>query len=104
MPTKRVPLNRSAHARITPEIIALWRRILEIQDSGADEEWEEAGGRRRELLDADRDLCSALGLSPWHTSPADVPSQGPPEPWEDPGRFALAQELRRALEAAAAKP
>ena len=86
-------------ARIGPEAVRLWRLVNEIYDAGADEEWEPAG-RRRELRDAEVALHAALGLSPWHYQVGWVSSDGPPEKWEDSKRHALAQQLRRALEAA----
>ena len=102
MPTKRVPLARAQHARIGPEAVRLWRKIVEITEAGAGERWEEDGGRREELHVAEVELMSLLGLHPWHYFPGNVPSEGPPEKWEDPERHALAQQIRRALEAAAA--
>jgi hypothetical protein len=86
-------------ARIGPEAVRLWRLVNEIYDVGADEAWEPAG-RRAELRDAERELHAALGLSPWHYAVTWVSSDGPPARWEDPNRHALAQQLRRALEAA----
>jgi hypothetical protein len=105
VPTRRTPLNRSQHARIGPEAVRLWRLIVEITESDAGERWEEdePAGRRREMLDAEVALISLLGLSPWHYLPSNVSPEGPPQPWQDPERHALAQQLRRALEAAAAE-
>ena len=105
MTAKRTPLNRVGHARIGPEAVRLWRLIVEITDTDAGERWEddEPAGRRRELLDAEVELHALLGLHPWHYFPGNVTSDGPPEKWEDPERHALAQQLRRALEAAAAE-
>lgn len=101
MTAKRTPLHRAQHARIGPEAIRLWRLICEIIEAGADEEWEENGGRRAEEQEAEVQLMTMLGLKPWHYSPAWVQSEGPPEPWEDPARHELAQQVRRALEVAA---
>jgi len=78
----------------------MWRLVKEIYDAGADAEWEPSG-RRRELRDAEVELHALLGLSPWHYQVGWVSSGGPPEKWEDPKRHELAQQLRRALEAAA---
>src|SRR5690242_1476622 len=100
MPTKRRPIARSTRPRITPELVELYRRCLEIIEAGQDEAWEDEGGRRRELLDAHVALMSGLGLRPWHYSPLWVSLDGPPAPHADPERHALAQQLRRALEAA----
>jgi hypothetical protein len=57
MPSKRKPIKRAAKRRITPEAVALLRRIVEIQEAG--DTWEEQGGRRREMLDATRELGAA---------------------------------------------
>jgi len=100
---KRTPINRVGHARIGPAAVRLWRLIVEITDTDAGERWEEDGGRREELHVAEVELMSLLGLHPWHYFPGNVTSEGPPQAWQDPERHALAQQLRRALEAAAAE-
>ena len=97
MPTKRVPLNRTQHARINPACVKLWKTINEIYDAGEPE------SRRDELRDAETTLHRMLGLAPWHPFVTWVDSEGPPEKWQDPERHALVQQLRRALEAAAAQ-
>lgn len=102
MATKRRPIERPFRARITPELIELWRRIRAIQAADLDEVWEDAGGRRREYLDATVELHGGLGLTPWHDSPAEVASEGPPPAWDN-GSYTIAQQWRRALEEAAAE-
>jgi hypothetical protein len=47
--------------------------------TGQDETFEDKGGRRREYLDANGALDSALGVKPWETSPVDVNSETPPD-------------------------
>jgi hypothetical protein len=103
MPTNRTRRRRTPHPdlpRITPELVKLYKRILEIRAAGLDDIWEDQGGRKREMYDARAELHRGLGLNPWHYSPTDVALDGPPNADEDPERHALAQELRRALEAA----
>jgi hypothetical protein len=47
---KRTPIARHRKGSITPEMVELFRRGREIQKAGADEEWEDEGGRRAEFL------------------------------------------------------
>ncbi len=62
MPANRTPINRTSHARITPEITSLFERGLEIQtDNHADERWEPSG-RRTEYIDIGNRLHELLGL------------------------------------------
>ena len=54
---------------ITPEMIAIWRRLRSIVDAGDDERWESEGGRRREALDLDLEMHRLLGLKPHQMPP-----------------------------------
>jgi hypothetical protein len=58
--------------RITPEAIALFRQLRNIQLAGHDEIWEQAGGRRREFIDGCVELHDQLGRRPWQTDVMDV--------------------------------
>ncbi len=74
MVTTRTPKGRPPRGgQITPEAIELFRRGLQIQERGLDEEWEEDGGRRREYLDLSSALAAALGRNkPWLPCVLDV--------------------------------
>jgi len=105
MATKRTPLRRNPRHRIAPEIVALWTRLVEIDAAGGDEEWEPVG-RRREFLDASRELNRALGIPPWGWSPIEIQGDEPPD-WVQAEPFRLeawrkGQEWRQELEAACA--
>jgi hypothetical protein len=101
MPIKRRLAKARAH-RITPRVLELWVLCTAIQESGADELWEDEGGRHREYLDAQLELDSLLGLGPWAVSPLEV--HDGPSPWPDGSMGAMtwagAQELRREILAA----
>ena len=58
MATKRRPIDRPARMEITPEMVALFARGVEIEEAGATEDWEKDGGRRREYLDTSN--CGGL--------------------------------------------
>jgi hypothetical protein len=77
MTTKRTPIRRSARAKLTPEIMAMWHTLREIRAAGNDREYEPLG-RHREFVQLNCDLCKALG-GWWGTMifPIDVTS---PEP------------------------
>jgi hypothetical protein len=73
-------------------------QCVEIRAAGDDAEWEEHGGRRGELLEAQSELRRLLGLPPWAPSVTDHMSADPPahgcplkETWEK--TYALRQEL-----------
>lgn len=102
MPVKqRRPKVRAQ--RITPEAVEAFRKGMEIFREGSGNEWEDKGGRRQELLDADSALCRALGLKLWQQSPLFAFHETPPD-WmtrEDQlqdwaNAWALRQELERA--------
>jgi hypothetical protein len=102
MSTKRTRINRSPRSRITPAAIAIFKRGLEIEETGADKVWEHAGGRRREYLDLGVELSSELGLSPWDEDIFDV-ADDVPEWMTDPRQIEkelAAIALRKALLAA----
>jgi hypothetical protein len=62
MPTNRRIRRREATTRISPAALASYRLCHEIESAGADNTWEEEGGRRREYLDASTALDRSLGL------------------------------------------
>ena len=66
MPTKRTPLSRLRKPVITEEMVSLFRTGLEILEQGADQRWEEVGGRRGEYLDLDLRLNIVLLQQAWH--------------------------------------
>jgi hypothetical protein len=53
MPSKRTPLHRARHPKITPEALAVWRRCCELERQGATE-----GG---EYSDLGKRLCTLTG-------------------------------------------
>jgi hypothetical protein len=63
MTTNRTPIHRGKKIRITPEVIAAYRRALKLHNHPKIEEYEEdgRGGRRREYYDACYELHSLLG-------------------------------------------
>jgi hypothetical protein len=76
MPVKRRKAKERRN-QITPEILQLFRRCLEMQANEDSEIWEANGGRRREYLDAWLALQQSLGLPPWHISPCDIDGPKP---------------------------
>jgi uncharacterized protein YecE (DUF72 family) len=105
MTTKRIPIRRDVRARVTPELVALWRQLKEITEAGAHEEFEPVG-RRNEFLEALHAMDRAFGIRPWQESPLYAETPEPPaymrrsEPAMEGWRRAW--ELRCALEAASA--
>jgi hypothetical protein len=62
VPAKRRVLERQRHPQtISPEALRLWRLCRSIEDERATERWEPQG-RRREYLDAEKALTTALGI------------------------------------------
>lgn len=106
MTTKRTPIRRNVKPRITAEVLALWRKIQEIEAEGDDRAWEEEGGRRRECMDAHNELNQLLGIRSWQRNPAQVREPEPPK-WMTAGNLLAADQwreawkLRQAIEAAA---
>jgi hypothetical protein len=72
MPSKRIPLRRNVRLRVTPEAIRLFKLVENCIETGDHEFWEDEGGRRRQYLDADRDLASIFGLHLGEISPCDL--------------------------------
>ena len=101
MPTNRTPIERPIQARITPELVEMYRRCLEIIEDGDDDVWEADGGRQREFHDVSLALHVGLGQKPWDYSVFSVSLNGPPRSWEYRDRHERAQQLRRALHEAA---
>jgi hypothetical protein len=102
MPTNRLPRARKRKARITPEVVALFKRAIAIEKDGDDEVWEADGGRCREYLDTSNQLRRLLGVRIWEPSvldaAADMDLSGVPEHML--AGWTRAMRLRRALEAA----
>lgn len=97
MPTTRHPVNRSWHARITPEITALFERGLDIQSYGDDDEfWENDGGRRGEYFAIGNRMHELLGLKAWHPWPLDVHGE-PPADDQHPDYWRQMVKLRAVL-------
>jgi hypothetical protein len=65
MPTNRTRIKPPSRPHVTPEAVKLWRTGCEILDAGADEAWEEDGGRQREWYDVCLGLDRAFGFRPW---------------------------------------
>jgi hypothetical protein len=85
MTTKRVPLPRSRHARITPEVLDLWKRLRVMTPR------ERNHSRDREYLDGMKELCNRLGL--WW---GDAPDYMQRNPYQA-GRWRVAWRWRCAL-------
>jgi hypothetical protein len=71
-------MSRKASTRITPEMIAMFRRAVAIQAAGLDQIWEQDGGRRREFLDAESALDRLLDLELFETNPLAARREEPP--------------------------
>jgi hypothetical protein len=68
MPTKRKPLTRQRkQQRITPYAVELFRGLIEIEQAGLHDRWEEQGGQRRRYLDLSMTLDQELGLRVWES-------------------------------------
>ena len=93
--TKRRP-------RITSEAVALFLLVEEIEAAGAGETWEDEGGRRREMLDAEVAMARLLELKPYNFLPTEVDTPEPPawlhsgnhDDWRD--SYRLRQKLLKA--------
>ena len=62
VPTNRRPIQRNMRARITPEALSLWARLVEIHRTPRLRENWEPDGRRAEYLNSGKRLCTLLGL------------------------------------------
>ena len=83
MVTKRTPVARSINARITAEMIDLYRKAVDLQsrpEPHGIEHWEESGGVRRQYIDTCRKLHVALGRKPWETMATDTIGEDEPDP------------------------
>jgi hypothetical protein len=85
--------QQGTQVRITAEHVRLFKLAMAIREAGEDEEWEEAGGRRREFLNVSGELHDLLGLALW-----DLPVTS-----ECVERDAVSWPVRQALEAAMAQ-
>ena len=103
MSTKRMKVRRPAKEKITPEVLALFRKCEEIAVAGLDRTGED--GRMREYLEyieAAKTLHRLLGRRPWQHDVTDVLSPEPPEWMTDPDErrtWHTAWALRLELEA-----
>jgi hypothetical protein len=87
---------------ISGEMIALWRRCRGMQDRGEDREWEDAGGRRAEYLEARSRLGAMLGIQPWMVTPLHARSPIAPKLWRQAScQYAQAHRLWLLFEQAA---
>jgi hypothetical protein len=90
--------------RVTPDMVALYRRAKRIKESGLQERWEVEGGHRGEYIDTVRRLMRLLGMwQPWRgylDGPLD--DLDPPCPPDHPSYddWLEAVAAREALEAA----
>jgi hypothetical protein len=101
MVTTRTPRSVNKRARITPEIVALYRGVIELRD-GSDA-WEEGGGTRAACLDAEVALHDALGRKPWDYDVTDCVDPDPPPTVTDDWRINMwreTHEIYKQLEAA----
>jgi len=95
MPTKRTPLSR---LRKLSSPVSLFRSGLEILEQGADQRWEEVGGRRGEYLDLDLRLNIVLLQQAWHAvSVLDHPMPRYMERLASRGDWPTSVRLRQAL-------
>jgi hypothetical protein len=109
MSTKRTPISRRSRLRVTPQMLELFRRGLEVKAKGADR--DENGSKQEEYRETDLSLHRLLGLRPWHPSVFSVDSAEYPGPvvgdlrpgmtWQQSRPFIAA--IRRELEAALAE-
>jgi len=97
MPTTRTPIPRSTKYRITPEMVALFRRAREIEAADNHNFWEAEGGRKREWYDISVELHAMLGRKLWQTDVIDADSDTPPD-WVDADDWGEAREIRRKLD------
>ena len=65
MPTNRTPRSVDKRIRITAEVVALFRRAVDLQCDESSQHWEEDGGTRGAYHNARLALHHALGRKPW---------------------------------------
>lgn len=100
MTTKRTLLRRRPKP-VMSEALELYRRGVEIIEQGADEAWEEEGGRRREFGEIDVALQDRLGRRPWEWTIFEVDDGDPPPHRQSQvDDWYGAQRLRRQLQSA----
>src|SRR5262245_41409584 len=100
---KMVQKNLDKRAEsITPEMLAIFNRALEIQSSEKDMRWEDEGGRRREYYNTCTVLHRLLGRMVWMYQVVDVDPDNKPFdlPEADLADWHGAVKARLALEAA----
>ena len=110
MPSKRNPLGRPPRGdNITPEVIALFRRALELADIWDDCHYHHPCGHRgfceacSEFIDTQNQLDLLLRRPPWEEALMDATDDDPPE-WMDARRaesYRQSRTLYLALKAAA---
>jgi hypothetical protein len=94
MATKRTPIYRAPQQRITPEAIAAYKALRELED-------DDVSRDSREFHDASLALHRALGRKPWDVFIDWIDVDSVPKPNLEPGlraSFLEAVELRRQLE------
>ncbi len=101
MTTKRILLARRAKP-VLSLALELYCRGVEIIEQGAEEIWEDEGGRRREFGEIEIKLQDRLGRRPWEATIFEVAIDGNPPPHCQSPTYdwAGAQALRRQLQAA----
>jgi hypothetical protein len=108
VPTKRTPTGRPPHAVITPEVVGLFRRALELRDYYDDCLHHHCGRRERceqcdEYIEVKIRLDLLLARPPWEESLMDADDDEAPK-WMDARRaesYRQSRDLYLALEAAA---
>src|SRR3989442_1264881 len=99
MVTKRIPLRRTYHPSITPEMIAIWNALREIVRADDHLYWEADGGRRDEFFTLNSKLNNELlGRAPHECPVIRMAMYGrPPELGDDAGwaRWGITQAWQR---------
>jgi hypothetical protein len=95
MATTRTPIGRRPTAKITPEAVELFKRVLAIEASGDDQFWAAEGGRREEYVAACTALHKMLGLEIWDITVFDA--AGTPSKEDRDHGWDRAAVLRKAL-------
>jgi hypothetical protein len=106
MSTTRNPIRPPVRLRITPEMVALFRRASEIVAADDHQFWEHEGGKKGEWYDISVELHSKLGRELWQIDVCDLVAFGDPD-WiakdaESLADWKVAREIRRRLEEAIA--
>jgi beta-lactamase superfamily II metal-dependent hydrolase len=100
----RTPKPRTRKPKITPQAIALYRKLIDLQNDPAVDQWEKDGGKRRQYLDIGHELHVLLGRKPWETCIDDTIGADVQPDWLRADRISEwleAQSIQLALDAAA---